>query len=157
MTAWKGIQMQDSELCKVMEADQISRPVSIGKGATRNVPVREGEEPEFHIEKVMCCICKTVIGTCDMTKFEAPIHGSLFLPKDHKHKYPPPFVRDFPWAELRCPMCNNRPFDSYNYFYNDKNEKCGLTVECPDCGRGFRNEQGLLGHKTHCEKPIRRY
>jgi len=156
MMAWKETQMNDSELCSIFEADKRSETVETGKGATREKAIHEGEEEEFRVEKVMCSSCKEIIGTCDMSKFEAPMHGSIFLGKDNKHGYPPPFYMDFEYHQLKCPVCNRPPFRSPNWFENQRGEHCGLTIECPDCGKGFKNSQGLVGHKPHCEKPIRR-
>ena len=109
---------------------------------------KDGEDAEFCIEKVVCEICHQLIGKCDMSKFDTPMHGSLFISIDHKHGYPPPFYsNDFEWMELRCPRCNNRPFLSKNFFYNEKGKACGYMHECTDCGQGFKTALGLAGHK----------
>jgi len=129
--------MIDSKQSKVFEEDRHSQ-----------VPIEE----EFAIEKVICEICTEIIGKCDMSKFAAPMTGDMFIPKDHKHGYPAPFILNENWRDLRCPVCKFRPFESPNYFYNEKDEKCGWTDICPDCGQGFKNYLALSGHRKHCRR-----
>jgi hypothetical protein len=122
-----------------------------GKNLNRQAGHRRpktGEDEEFRIETVRCDICFSIIGKCDMSKFDVPMTGTMFISKDHKHGYPAPFYgRNFDWMELRCPICNKRPFTSRNYFHNRDGEKCGFTYECPICEKGFINGLALAGHK----------
>ena len=112
-----------------------------------------GEDAEFYVETVKCEICDSFIGKCDMSKFSVPIDGSMFIPKDHKHGYPAPFYgHATEWMELRCPICNRRPFLNQNYFLNIDDEKCGNVYECPDCDSAFPTILGLNGHKGQVHK-----
>jgi hypothetical protein len=132
--------MKDSEQFKIFEEDRAPK-----------IKVEE----EFRIEKVKCEICFEIIGKCDMSKFSAPMTGNMFLPKDHKHGYGPPFILNEPWEDMKCPYCRHRPFLNPNFFLNEKGRACGYLHECEKCGAGFENRFALSGHKKHC-KYIRR-
>jgi hypothetical protein len=153
MMDWRGILMQDLELSEQFEKDGLPLSEHSGKQGGHLIPAPNiGEKPEFHIEKVKCQVCFEVIGKILMEDFEVPMRGFMFRSKDSKHGYPRPFPRDFTWEDLRCPICNKRPFYNENYFVNEKNEKCGLTEVCEDCGKYFKNKLSLYGHKGQVHK-----
>jgi hypothetical protein len=146
--------MSESELFKQFEEDGYSRTKqrtedSPERGDTIRTRSTGGEEAEFRIELVKCEICREIIGKCDMSKFESPMHGALFISKDHKHGYPAPFYAlDDEWLELRCPICRKRPFLTKNYFMNEKDIPCGNVWVCEECNQGFAKKEALWGHKS---------
>ena len=127
----------------------LSRP-SGKQGANLVAAPDTGEEDELVIETVKCEICSEVIGKCKMENFAVPMTGFMFISKDSKHGYPRPFVRDFPWVDLRCPICHNRPFKNENFFMNAEDERCGNSIECdvPGCGKFLKNKLALYGHRS---------
>lgn len=144
--------MNDSEQCDFTEFD---RPLSrhSGKQGGHLIKVSdEGTQDEFQIEQVKCQVCFEIIGKCVMENFDIPMKGSMFISKDTKHGYPPPFPRDFEWKDLRCPVCLKRPFFDEHYFLNEKNERCGHGVQCELCGKFFKNKLGLYGHTARVHK-----
>jgi hypothetical protein len=145
--------MSESELLNQFQEDGHSLIKAGTHGGNRQKRLCDGEDCEFQIEQVKCEICFEIIGKCDMANFKTPMSGEIFISKDHKHGYPAPFYgHAHEWLELRCPICNNRPFLSKNFFHNEKDEKCGLTFECPTCGEGFKSSLALAGHKGAAHK-----
>ncbi len=149
---WKEILMNDSKLLDDFEKH--GTPLSDSESSGYLIPSRStGEAPEFNIEKVKCEVCYEIIGKIIMENFKVPMTGHMFISKDSKHGYPRPFVHDFDWVDLRCPICRHRPFLNENFFINEKNEKCGNTFECDVCGKFLKNKLALYGHRNaHLEK-----
>ena len=81
-----------------------------------------------YYELVKCEICTEIIGRVNMGVLKKPMEGWMFLSKDEHHNFPPPFFANAIWETMRCPYCRKRPFQSIDYFKNDKN----ILVEVPD-------------------------
>lgn len=64
----------------------------------------------MELKYLVCEICGEVIGQFDPEKLSLPLKGSMFLPKDIEHGFPPPFPDALEWVDLRCRMCGKRPF-----------------------------------------------
>ena len=104
-------------------------------------------DDEFKIEFVKCEICFEIIGRVDLVDFEAPMSGKMFLSKSAKHDYPPPFIGDVEWQFMQCPYCHRRPFVHQHKFLNDRDEWCGYSFDCDECGKFYKTKFALIGHK----------
>jgi DNA-directed RNA polymerase subunit RPC12/RpoP len=61
---------------------------------------------------IVCEICGESIGAFNPDNIKIPIDGSMFESINPKREIPPPFQGSalIGWRQMRCPMCNNRPF-----------------------------------------------
>ena len=59
-----------------------------------------------------CEICFEAIGVFDPDTMRFPMLGNMFESINKKREIPPPFrgSMSVDWLNMRCPMCNKRPF-----------------------------------------------
>jgi hypothetical protein len=97
---------------------------------------------------VQCEICFSNIGRIKESEAKPPFHGSQFTTLFPGRGVPDPFLWDAPWEDLRCPVCNFRPFINRNRIMDENRKYYGYSHECPTCHEFFKSPQALAGHKN---------
>ena len=118
---------------------------------------------------IYCEICHEKIAQADLDTMRAPMRGSMFFSPDPFHDFPAPFPPEATWEDMKCPICQHRPFihegrvsvkvmdkDEHEVVESDKLE--GDPVEgaklytCLVCNRTFNRPAGLASHmRSHAE------
>lgn len=59
---------------------------------------------------IYCQICFELIAKADPKSLCTPITGEMFKSPDTHHGIPDPFPPEAGWEDMKCPVCQHRPF-----------------------------------------------